>query len=570
MEPGERGYFETEIDGIEPGTAYRYRLDGRELADPASRFQPEGVHGPSQVVAADFDWRDRGWRGLSLSDLVVYELHVGTYTADGTFDALIAHLDELDELGVTAIELMPVGAFPGSRNWGYDGVFPFAVQASYGGPVSLKRLVDECHGRGMGLVLDVVYNHLGPEGAVLDHFGPYFTDRYRTPWGRAVNFDGPGSDEVRRFFIENALQWLDEFHVDALRLDAVHGIVDTSAYPFIQELADTIHRRSRELDRSLLLIGESDLNDSRLVTEVGRGGLGLDAQWSDDFHHALHALVTGERQGYYADFGEVEHLAAALREGFVYSGQYSAFRGRRFGSSSAGIPAERLVVYAQNHDQVGNRFAGERLSSLLSFEQLKLVAGAVLLSPFVPLLFMGEEYGELAPFNYFISHSDPALIESVRRGRAAEFAAFDWEGDSLDPHDEAAFFGSKLDHALKEKEPHRLLLDLYRELLRLRRDIPALRNSSKEELEVTTDEDARMLVLRRWTDDQEAFIVSNFGESTDERSVERAVPAGDGWTTLLDSADERWGGPGQEMAAKRRGVETVRPHSFVLLVRDRR
>ncbi|PYV01833.1 MAG: malto-oligosyltrehalose trehalohydrolase, partial [Acidobacteria bacterium] len=434
MERIERGYYEAIIAGVGPGSLYVYRLDGsHERPDPASRFQPQGVHGPSQVVDTQaFEWGEDGWSGLPLESYLIYELHVGTFTPEGTFDGAIPHLDDLKDLGVTAVELMPVAQFPGARNWGYDGVYPFAVQASYGGPDGLRRLINACHQREVAVVLDVVYNHLGPEGNYFGDFGPYFSDRYRTPWGLGFNFDGPESDEVVRFFVENAIEWLTEFHVDALRLDAIHSIVDLCARPFLAELSQAVRTLAQRLDRRVYLIAESNLNDVRVIRPPQLGGFGFDAQWNDDFHRALHTLLTGERNGYYCDFGGVEPLAKALTEGFVYSGQYSRYRRRRHGNSSRLIPAHRLVVFAQNHDQVGNRMLGERLSalvSLVSFEGLKLAAGTTILSPFIPLLFMGEEYGETAPFQYFVDHSDPALIELVREGRRKDFARFDWQGD---------------------------------------------------------------------------------------------------------------------------------------------
>ena len=336
---------------------------------------------------------------------------------EGTFDGAIAQLDRLCDLGVTAVELMPVSQFSGARNWGYDGVYPFAVQASYGGALGLKRFVDECHARGLAVVLDVVYNHVGPEGNYLRDFGPYFTDQYRTPWGDALNFDGPGSDQVRDFFLANALMWQTDFHIDALRLDAVHAIKDTSAYPFLAELADVCREHAAKLGRKFYLIAESDQNDARLVRSSEKGGHGLDAVWSDDYHHAVHCLLTGEREGYYQDFGELEHLALAYSDGFTYAGQHSPFRDRRHGNSAIDLEPWRFVVCCQNHDQIGNRARGERLPSLCDWESVKLAAGLVLLSPHVPLLFMGEEYGETAPFLYFVSHQDPALVEAVRQGR---------------------------------------------------------------------------------------------------------------------------------------------------------
>jgi len=539
----ERGYHEAVIEGLAPGSLYLYRLDGRlERPDPASRFQPRGVHGPSQVVDSAFDWQDGAWAGRPLRDYVVYELHLGAFTPDGTCQAAIEHLDDLVELGVTAVELMPVAQFPGRRNWGYDGVYPFAVQDSYGGPAGLKGLVEACHRKGLAAVLDVVYNHLGPEGNYFQDFGPYFSDRYHTPWGRPLNFDGPDSDEVRRFFIENALYWLDEFHFDALRLDAVHAIFDFSAQPFLEELAAVVDRWAANRSRPAWLIAESALNDARLVKPREAGGLGLPAQWNDDFHHALHGLLTGERTGYYVDFGRLEHLARAFGQGFVYSGQYSTFRRRRHGNSSSQVDAAQLIVFSQNHDQIGNRLQGERLSSLVSFERLKLAAALVLLSPFAPLLFMGEEYGETAPFQYFISHSDPDLIEAVRRGRREEFAAFDWPGQPPDPQDEAVFLAAKLDRS-RRRGRGLVLWEFYRELIRLRRDRPALANLSKEDQEVIAFEKEGFLLVRRWVDNDEAAALYYFSQEAGR--IELPLPRGR-WGKLLDSSEERWLGPGSQ------------------------
>ena len=542
----ERGYHYGVIDGVIPGALYRYRLDAQtERPDPASRYQPQGVHGPSQVVDRDFAWQDAGWSGLPLADYIVYELHVGTFTSEGTFTTIIRQLDRLCELGITAIELMPVAQFPGERNWGYDGVFPFAVQSSYGGPHGLKQLVNACHQRGLAVVLDVVYNHLGPEGNYLGDFGPYFTDRYKTPWGLALNFDGPLSDEVRRFFIDNALYWITEFHVDALRLDAVHAIMDQSACPFLAELAAAVQTRARQLGRRCYTIAESDLNDARLIRSTDQHGYGLDAQWSDDFHHALHTLLTGERSGYYADFGQLEHLVRALREGFVYTGDYSVHRQRRHGNATQGLPAERFVVCAQNHDQIGNRMLGERLSQLVSFAQLKLAAGAVVLSPFLPLLFMGEEYGETAPFQYFVSHSDPGLVEAVRQGRQAEFAAFDWQGQGQsvpDPQDPATFQRSRLNPTLGQSGQHQTLLAWYTELIRLRKQVPALACLNKDNLEVGAS--PACVWLRRWHYSSEVFIVFCFGAE----DVQLSVPLSAGhWLKMIDAAEERWQGPGSQL-----------------------
>ena len=566
MQRQDRGYHQAFAEGVAPGTRYDYRLDGQtEKPDPASHYQPEGVHGPSEVVDLAFKWEDAGWSGLDLADYIIYEIHVGTYTDPGTFEAVIPHLDGLKELGISAIELMPVAQFPGDRNWGYDGAFPYAVQNSYGGPPGLKALVEACHRRGLAVVLDVVYNHLGPEGNYLALFGPYFTDQYRTPWGPAINFDGPESDEVRRFFIENALYWTKHFHIDALRLDAVHAIVDPSARPLLEELGMEVHRRARKLKRKVYVIAESDRNDSRIIRPREAGGYGLDAQWSDDFHHALHTLLTSERNGYYSDFGEVEHLAKAYREGFVYSGQYSAFRRRRHGNSSRRLPPERFVVFAQNHDQVGNRMLGDRLSQLVSFEVLKLAAGAVLLSPFVPLLFMGEEYGESAAFRYFVSHSDAALIEAVRKGRQEEFAAFDWKGHIPDPQDPKTFQSCKLNHDLRSSGDPLALYDFVRELIRLRKVLPALSRNHKEEMEAIAFEREKLLWVRRWQNDLHAVMIFNFG-SGPATAVLPFPKAGFG--KIMDSADPRWHGRGSQcpdlLEADGNAGLSMAPSSFVL------
>ncbi|WP_119072643.1 malto-oligosyltrehalose trehalohydrolase [Aggregatilinea lenta] len=552
-----------------PGTTYLYRLGAVERPDPASRFQPGSVHGPSQVVGRDFDWHDAGWTGISLDETILYELHVGTFTPEGTFDAIITHLDALVELGVTALEIMPVNQFPGARDWGYDGVLPFAVQNSYGGPDGLKRLIDACHARKLAVVLDVVYNHFGPEGNYLREFGPYFTDAYNTPWGTPLNFDGPGSDEVRAYFIENALMWIDEFHVDGLRLDATHAFIDFSARTFLEELAATVHAHADRLGRRVSLIAENDRGDDRLLRPPELGGYGLDAQWSDDLHHVLHTLLTGEHVGYYRDFGLFPQLVKALRLGFVYAGDYSPFRERRHGSFRADLPGRSFVVAAQNHDQVGNRMNGDRLSALVPFEALKLAAGIVLLSPYVPLLFMGEEYGETAPFLYFTSYGDPDLGRAVTQGRRKEFKDHAWEGDAPDPQDEATFLRSRLNHDLRGQSQHRALLDLYTALIRLRKERPALRALDKERAEVIGYERERVIVLHRWHADGDALIAAfNLGEG--EVSLALPVPVGT-WREALHSADARWMGPGYTPAAWTAtdpAALTLPPQSFAVFVRE--
>jgi len=544
MLPWEGGYFSAIVEEIANGALYRYCLDGgTERPDPASRFQPQGVHGPSEIVDADFAWTDNGWFGISLERYVLYELHVGTFTPQGTFDAIIPRINELRDLGITAIELMPVAQFPGNRNWGYDGVYPYAVQNSYGGPAAFKRFVNACHQQGMAVVLDVVYNHLGPEGNYLADFAPYFADFYRTPWGQALNFDGPRSDNVRRYFIENALRWITEFHVDALRLDAIHAIVDASARPFLAELSTVIHAKANQLNRKVFLIAESNRNDARVVSPCDLGGLELDAVWNDDFHHSLHVLLTGEQNGYYQDFSGIESLARAFRKGFVYEGQYSKYRQRLQGTSSQQISAHRFIVFGQNHDQMGNRSVGDRLSQLVSFEQLKLAAATVLLSPYVPLLFMGEEYAEPAPFPYFVSHRDPALVELVRTGRRTYLARFQWGEEMADPQDERTFFRSILNWQLRVEDHHRLLWNFYQELLRLRRDLPALARLDKDALEVIEFENAKVIFLRRWNASSHILAALHFDDEPSQLGL--PIPAGC-WQRKLDSAEPQWGGGGSQ------------------------
>jgi maltooligosyltrehalose trehalohydrolase len=547
LHPATGGYFIGTTRG-EAGLRYFYVLNGeRRRPDPSARALPAGVHGPSEVVnTTTFPWTDAGWRGLPLRDMVIYEIHVGTFTPEGTFDAVIPRLERLRELGVTAIELMPVASFPGLRNWGYDGVGLFAPQRSYGGPPGLQRLVDACHALGMAIVLDVVYNHLGPEGNYLAEFGPYFTNRYQTPWGQAINSDGEDARGVRDFIIANALYWVREYHIDSLRLDAIHGIFDGSPVHILRELNDAVQRLARRLGRIVPVVAESDLNDRRVIDAARRGGYGLAGQWSDDFHHCLHTLLTGERDGSYADFGALKQLAKAYTDGFVYDGQHSSFRGRPHGTPTRDLSLERFVVCAQNHDQVGNRAQGERLCSLVDFDALKLAAAAVLLSPSVPLLFMGEEYGDRAPFLFFADFENPALHVAVRRGRREEFAAFGWTGEVPDPQDPATFARSKPTWNLQTQEPHRWLWEYYRALLGLRRRHPVLGAAGPRRLQARQVDERTLLIHRRGPDGAAAFFVLHF--APDDWTIRLRVPAGP-WRRLLDSAEARFGGLGENSPA---------------------
>jgi maltooligosyltrehalose trehalohydrolase len=503
------GWFELE-DPLEAGDDYAFVLDGATpRPDPRSAWQPQGVNGPSRAVDHDaFIWTDAAWPGCALRDCVVYELHIGTFSDAGTFDGAADHIEHLVDLGVGAVELLPVAAFPGERGWGYDGVDLFAVHHPYGGPDALKRFVDACHCAGLAVILDVVYNHLGPGGNHLAEFGPYFTDRYRTPWGDAINYDGADSDEVRRFAVDNALMWLRDYHCDGLRLDAVHAIVDSSAVHLVEEIATAAHALSAELGRPLWVIAESDLNDPRVVTAVERGGWGCDAQWSDDFHHALHAALTGETGGYYSDFGHVEDIARALRDVFVHPGEYSRFRRRRHGRAVGALPGTRFLGYMQDHDQVGNRARGERSAALMSIGRLQIAAALVLLGPFVPMLFAGEEWAASTPFLYFTDHHDAEIARLVSQGRHREFGAFGWDPATLpDPQDRSTFERSRLRWSERAREPHATLSRWHTELIALRSRLGALRDGDRSAVSVEYDEAGRWLVMRR----PEVTVACNWG-----------------------------------------------------------
>ena len=553
MEEGDRGWWHADVADAGPGSEYGFRIDGSDpLPDPRSASQPDGPHGLSRLVDhGAFPWTDHGWRGLHLPSAVLYELHVGTFSSEGTFDGAIAHLDHLVDLGITAIELLPVAEFAGSRGWGYDGVDLYAPHSAYGGPDGLKRLVDACHHRGVGVVLDVVYNHLGPEGNYLGRFGPYFTDFYATPWGQAVNYDQPESDEVRRFAIDNALMWLRDYRIDALRLDAVHAIIDSSAVHLLEQLATEVEELSACVGRPLSLIAESDLNDPRLIRPREAAGYGLTAQWSDDLHHTIHTSLTGEVDGYYEDYGDLGQLATVLTEGWLFSGRWSDHRRRTHGRPLAGLPAWRLLGYLQNHDQVGNRAVGDRISATVSPGRCKVGAALYLLGPFVPMVFQGEEWGASTPFQYFTSHTDAELGRAVAAGRRSEFRAFGWEPEQVpDPQDPATFERSVLDWDEVADPAHADLLAWYTDCIALRGSHAALRDGRLDRVRATCDTAAGTIVVERGP----VTIVANIG--TGPAAVELAT---DRPADVLLASD-----PGASVTG---GVASVPPDAVVVLGR---
>jgi maltooligosyltrehalose trehalohydrolase len=527
----EGDWWNVDLD-LTPGVDYAFLIDGREPAipDPRSRWQPGGVHGPSRVDDPDaFPWTDAGFRAGPLESAVLYELHVGTFSDAGTFEGAIAHLDHLVDLGITHVELMPVGEWEGDRGWGYDGVDLFAPHHAYGGPEGLRRFVDAAHARGLAVVLDVVYNHLGPSGNYLGRLGPYFTDRHASPWGRAVNFDDRGSHEVRDFVLDNARVWLRDFHVDGLRLDATHAMNDQSALHVLEEIGAVAREVAAEDGRPRAVIDECNRNDPRSVRPTDEGGFGLDAQWSDDLHHAIHVALTGERHGYYRDFRGLADVATALREGFIYQGQFSTHRGRRHGRPPAGLEGDRFVVFLQTHDQVGNRPAGERIGRLVSPARAKIGAAIVLLAPFVPMLFAGEEWAASTPFPYFTSFADPRLGEAVRQGRRREAEAFGWPASEVpDPQAPATFASAKLRWDEAATPDHAEMLDWYRRLIALRLSTPDLLDPRLDRVSVDVDPDRSWLRMLRGC----VGLVLNIGGSPAD------VPlAGGDWTRALASGD---------------------------------
>ncbi|CCG91631.1 malto-oligosyltrehalose trehalohydrolase [Candidatus Methylacidiphilum fumarolicum] len=545
MEKDSRGYWRGLLKTHEKKNRirYKYRINKlKEYPDPASRYQPYGVHDRSEVI--DFSAIKKceiTEKRPALDDYVIYELHVGTFTPQGTFEAIIPRLPVLKELGINALELMPISQFPGKRNWGYDGVYPFAVQNSYGGPWGLRKLVDSCHQIGMAVVLDVVYNHLGPEGNYLSQFAPYFTQKYKTPWGEAINYDDAFSDEVRNFFIYNALFWFSEYDIDALRLDAIHAIYDESAYLFLEELADKTIEFCHTFNKTHFLIAESDRNDPKFIYPKTLGGCHLHGQWCDDFHHALHAFITKETKGYYSDFGSLSHVAKAFKQGYVIDGCYSSYRKRKHGRKPQHVKRSQLIVFSQNHDQIGNRYLGERLSCLIDFSELKMICVLTLLSGFIPLLFMGEEYGEKNPFLYFVDHGDPNLLEAVRKGRLKEFADFHGDKEGYDATKQEAFNKSIINWELRTEGTHAILWKLYQHTIALRKKYKSLICTENISPIVNFNEEEKLFFFL-FNNKQESLLgITNF-DSVERRYLieEEVYPLG----KILDLADEKWSGPG--------------------------
>ncbi|MDQ3552460.1 MAG: malto-oligosyltrehalose trehalohydrolase, partial [Bacteroidota bacterium] len=539
LEKNELGFWTGVSDALQPQDLYKIILnDEKHLPDPASLSQPEGVHGSSQAIDTnDFAWTDADWQNLSLADYIIYELHTGTFTEEGTFSGIEKKLDHLIELGITAIELMPLAQFPGERNWGYDGVFPFAIQNSYGGIHEFQKLVNSCHEKGLAVIVDVVYNHLGPEGNYLSAFAPYFTGKYKTPWGSAINFDDEYSYGVRHYFIENVLMWFRDLHIDALRLDAVHAIKDFSATQILQEIRMHVDELMNETGRKHYLIVESDLNDPKFINPVSEGGFGMDAQWIDEFHHALRVTAGGDKMGYYSDFNGIEHLAKSYKDAYVYDGQYSLHRKKYFGIKANKNEGHQFIVFSQNHDQVGNRMLGERSSELFSFELQKLLASSVILSPYLPMLFMGEEWSEQNRFQYFVSHTDAELAEAVRKGRKEEFAAFHEAGEAPDPMAVETFSNSKLQWHLIGLEPHATMLRFYKKLIQIRKVEPALKNLSRKNISVEFSMENNTLMLHRWQENNHIICYLNFSAKPVTTNF---FSDKTGWQLLLNSASPVW------------------------------
>lgn len=551
MVKNEAGYFSVEYKCNSDEIDYFFVIDGEtQLPDPASRYQPDGPH--SFTRAVDYEGFTKShvsdYRPVRFEDYIMYEVHIGTFSDEGTFDGFIKKIPYLKELGINAVEIMPVAQFPGDRNWGYDGTYPFAVQNSYGGPAEFKRLIDECHKVGIAVVLDVVYNHFGPEGNYFWSYGPYFTDKYKTPWGEAINFDGAYSNQVRDMFIENVIYWFKYFDIDALRFDAIHAIFDFSARHILSEIRGAVDDLMRETKRVYYMIAESDLNDNKVISDVKDRGYGFDGQWMDDFHHALHAFITGELKGFYSDFGSIEDIVKSYNEGYVHSGDYSKFRNRNHGNSSAGYTPDNFIVFSQNHDMIGNRMHGERLITLTSFEKAKLSAAVYLFSPYIPFIFMGEEYGETSPFCYFVSHTDKGLIEAVKKGRKEEFKDFVTDIEPFDPFAIETYDKSKLHGDLYKKDLHSGMFNLYRDIIAFRKqsslyngilrcDFTASLLSSDV---IITELKEKLIVIYNFSEEEYIYQMKKHGKWKKLFSSESEVYSGKGDNNpeIVSSSDE--------------------------------
>jgi maltooligosyltrehalose trehalohydrolase len=544
------GYWRCNRESLDAGSEYLYELDGKTgLPDPASHFQPKGVFGPSAVVDHDrFVWQDSAYRGLQLRDMVFYELHVGTFTPKGTFQAVIDKLEYLKDLGVNALELMPITQFSGTRNWGYDTVFPFAVQNNYGTPDHLKELVNACHLRNLAVFIDVIYNHSGPEGSCLNQYAPYFVERQGGRWGPVINLDGENCGGVRHYFLQNALHWFRNYHVDGLRLDSILSMPDTTKPPFFSELTALAEEYSTVTGKKQWLVAESGYNQPKVLQPREEGGYGFDGQWLDDYHHAIHAVLTGEREGYYKYYGTLTHLKETLVHAYAHVGGDFAgttFHRRKKNQHFFWIPSYRLIVFSQNHDHVGNRMLSERLTTLAGLEAAKLAAGIVVLSPYTPMLFMGEEFGESAPFNFFVDYADKNLSEATREGRKREFSSFHWKGESPDPSDPATFEATKIDWNLREKEANQKIFEYYKALLRLRSELSLSSFGDRQKILATASCHQKVLfVRRRLGDDKICVVVANF--SKDSRTC-RWQLEGSNYRKILDSADTAWNGCGASL-----------------------
>jgi len=565
MDKSAGGYWTTTIEGLEADTRYLYELDNKtQTPDPASHYQPEGVFGASQVIDHDvFRWSDQQWCGLDLKDLIFYELHVGTFTQEGTLQAVQNRIKTLRELGINAVELMPIMQFSGKRNWGYDSVFPFAVHNSYGEPNGLKALVNECHNQGVALFVDCVYNHLGPEGSCLNNYGPYFPSTQLGRWGASINLDGPQSEGVRNYFLENLFHWLNHYHLDGIRLDAVLSMHDKSPRHFLVELNEKTHAYAKTTGRKTYLIAESGYNIPQVLTPIDKGGFGFDAQWLDDFQHAVFALLTGEHEGYYGDYGRIEDLAETLTEGFVFVGDEPNYKRKRPEESYRWLAADQFIVFSQNHDQVGNRLLGERLATLAGFEAAKLSAGIVLLSPYVPLLFMGEEYGETAPFQFFVDYQNKTLSEAVRTGRKKEFASFHWQGEVPDPQSPQTFEQSTLNWQTRNTEQGQKILSYYHALIELRRKHPLFQPQTQRQIKHLYIKKPVLFVHKQSDNAEEAGIIANCANTPTRYTFPFE---GGPYVKVLDSADFAYAGLGSLLPTLANSGDTYTIGAFNLAV----